>query len=91
MNLNSVSIFLLQHHNPFNPNTNISFSIPAHGHVLLEIYNTLGQKIITLVDKNLSAGGHNKEFDGRQLSSGVYLYRIQTSDYSAVKKMIYLK
>ena len=77
--------------NPFNPNTYISFNMPMSKHVLLEIYNTLGQKIITLVDNYLSAGDHIIEFDGRQLTSGVYLYRIQTSDHSAVKKMIYLK
>ena len=86
------SFYLYQNYpNPFNPNTTISFSIPKSGHVLLEIYNTLGQKIFTLIDKKLSAGNHIIGFDGKGLSSGVYLYKIQTSDYFDVKKMIYLK
>ncbi len=77
--------------NPFNPYTNISFELPKPEHVLLEVYNVLGQKIKTLVGKKLSAGIHSVEFDGTRLGSGVYLYRIQTLDYSEVKKMILMK
>ena len=77
--------------NPFNPSTVIKFALPENSHVTLEVYNVLGEKIRTLVNGELKAGYHSITFDGRELSSGVYLYRLETSKFSSVKKMILMK
>ncbi len=78
--------------NPFNPSTEISFSIAQKGNVKLIIYNSLGQEVGTLVNKQMEIGNHSVEFNAENLPSGVYLYQILTSSsYSEVKKMILLK
>jgi FlgD Ig-like domain len=82
--------------NPFNPNTFIEFSLPETGNVKLTIYNILGQKITTLVNKNVSAGNYRSEWNGRNsagytVPSGVYIYRLQTADKTEVRKMMLLK
>jgi hypothetical protein len=77
--------------NPFNPSTKISFSLPSQEHVVVEVFNMLGQKVITLMDKNMNAGYHELEFNGSDLSSGVYFYAIQAGQFNDVKKMIIIK
>jgi hypothetical protein len=77
--------------NPFNPTTRISFSIPIYSSVSLKVYNILGSEIATLVDGKLSPGIHEVEFDGSKLSSGVYFYRLQTEEFSSIKKFVLLK
>ena len=77
--------------NPFNPNTHINFTLPTNGFVTLEIFNALGQKIETLVQQNLEAGNHTVEFNGRELTSGTYIYRLTFGNHSLAKKMILLK
>ena len=77
--------------NPFNPNTNIRFQIPKDGHVTISVYNSLGQQVATLVDRNLKSGVHRVTFDAAKYSSGIYLYKIQAADFMQVKKMILLK
>jgi photosystem II stability/assembly factor-like uncharacterized protein len=77
--------------NPFNPSTTIPFSIPKTAHVSIEIYNTIGQKVSTLVDKQINAGNHEIVFNAKNLSSGVYYYKITAGDYQQVKKMVLLK
>ncbi len=82
--------------NPFNPFTTISFQIPADEKVSLKIYNTSGQLIKTLVDKNLAAGSHSFNWDGSNnnrlaVSSGIYFYRMATESYTTAKRMILLK
>jgi hypothetical protein len=77
--------------NPFNPNTKIKFNVPVQEKVKIEIFNLLGQKIITLVDKTYPAGQHEIEFRGETFSSGLYFYRIEAGKYNAVKKMTILK
>ena len=84
------------HPNPFNPTTTISFSLHEEQEVSLEIYNMKGQKVKRLVSSQLSAGKHSilwngKDEEGKQISSGIYFYRMITDDYSASKKMIMLK
>jgi len=77
--------------NPFNPTTEISFSLPAASHVKLEVYNVMGQKVATLVDGQLEAGEHIVPWDGSDAASGVYLYRLQADNFVDAKKMILLK
>lgn len=77
--------------NPFNPVTTIEFSLPRAGHTLLEVYNVLGQRVVTLVDRTLEAGSHQAEFDGANQPSGVYFYRISSPQGTQTKKMLLLK
>lgn len=82
--------------NPFNPNTMIRFSLPQDCWVKLEVYNLLGQKVKTLVDQMLLAGTKEVVWDGKNqagalVSSGIYFYRIQTKDFTDIKKMVLVK
>ncbi len=77
--------------NPFNPTTNIVFSLPAESHVMLKVYNSLGQEVTTLVNGNMGAGIHNVVWDGSRLASGVYFYRMQAGGQVFTKKMLLIK
>ena len=77
--------------NPFNPATNIRYSVPEEVLVNLKVYNVLGEEVITLVNQMKKAGNYNITFDGRTLASGVYFYRLQAGKFSQVKKMIISK
>ncbi|NIT54678.1 MAG: M28 family peptidase [Aliifodinibius sp.] len=77
--------------NPFNPNTVIRYGLPHAAKVRLEVYNLVGQHVAILVDEQKPAGYHEVRFDGRELSSGMYFYRIQTAGFSATKKMLMMK
>ncbi len=77
--------------NPFNPTTEISFSIPVSGNTTLAVYNVLGQQVATLVSQELTAGSYKYQFDASNLTSGIYFYKLQSNNYSQVKKMMLLK
>lgn len=77
--------------NPFNPNTIISYSILADGPVNLSVYNELGEKVEELINEYQYSGKYNINFDASRLASGVYFYRISTSEFTQSKKMILLK
>ncbi len=77
--------------NPFNPSTTISYSIPASQNVALKIFDMNGKEVRTLVDKHQSAGSYTVEFNGADLSSGMYFYRLQTSSFTITKKMSLVK
>jgi len=77
--------------NPFNPTTTISFSIPKTSRVTLEIYNSLGEKVSTLVSETLSAGKYNYEWDSEGLASGIYFYKMVADNFTEIRKMILLK
>jgi hypothetical protein len=77
--------------NPFNPTTTIEFNLPKSEFVTLTICNIRGQEVALLVSEELHAGSHIFEFNGSDLASGVYLYRIKAGEYQDVKKMIFLK
>ncbi|HDL19477.1 MAG TPA: T9SS type A sorting domain-containing protein, partial [Bacteroidetes bacterium] len=66
--------------NPFNPVTKIQFALPLRSKVTLKVYNFLGEALSTLIDGNMPAGTHTLLFDGEQLSSGIYFYRLQATD-----------
>lgn len=77
--------------NPFNPNTNISFSLKKTEQVKLFVYNHSGQLVSKLVNRSLSSGIHNIDFDASDLNSGIYYYTLKTSESSKIKKMILIK
>jgi hypothetical protein len=82
--------------NPFNPATLIEYSLPRRSHVLIEIFNVLGQKVGILVDRQESAGNYSITWDGKTSSgqpaaTGVYLYRFQAGDHVKTKRMLLLK
>jgi hypothetical protein len=77
--------------NPFNPTTHIKFGIPQAGDVLVEVYNLLGQKIVTLFDGYKSAGYHVVDFEASNLPTGIYFYRIKADKFQNVKKMMLVK
>jgi hypothetical protein len=77
--------------NPFNPATRINFSIPNEGIVTLNVYNSLGQQVATLVNESKPAGTYQVDFDGADLTSGVYFYKISSGNFTQTKKMILMK
>ena len=82
--------------NPFNPDTNISFSIKENGFVNLKVYNTRGQLVKTLISEALQEGVHfttwnGKDNSNKSVSSGIYFYKIDSKNYSSTRKMILLK
>jgi hypothetical protein len=77
--------------NPFNPTTQIEFALPESQPVTLEVYNTLGQRVRTLLDKQMPAGNHSVTFDAAGLPSGVYLYRLQADKVQRSQKMLLVK
>ena len=93
LNHRVVSNFILEQNypNPFNPSTKINYSLSQSEKVSIEIYNTIGQNIQTLVNKQMPAGHHEVEFNAKNLPSGIYLYSIRAGDFYDVKKMILLR
>jgi len=84
--------FLSQNNpNPFNPSTQINYSIKKAGLVQLRVYDILGKEIATLVNTNKEAGNYSIEFNANQLPSGIYIYRMQSGDFVSSKKMILIK
>ncbi|MCC7431660.1 T9SS type A sorting domain-containing protein [bacterium] len=82
--------------NPFNPTTKIQYDLPTSSFVTLKIFNTLGQEVKTLVNQKIEAGYHSVLWNGldnknKMVSSGVYIYKIQTDSFSNVKKAIFIK
>lgn len=77
--------------NPFNPNTVINYNLPRSNFVKLVVYDVLGNKIKTLVNERQRAGKYEVEFDGSNLPSGVYFYKINTDEFNNVRRMVLLK
>jgi len=83
---------LLQNYpNPFNPSTKITFDLPKKEHVTVTIYNSIGQKVKTLLNRTLDFGRHIVDFNAEGLTAGVYFYRVTTPGFVSTKKMILLK
>ena len=83
--------------NPFNPSTQISFDVPLGGdHVMLNIYNILGQNVNTLINEVLSPGAYTMEWDatdvlGSPVASGIYFYELRSKTFTARKKMLLIR
>jgi len=84
--------------NPFNPNTKINFSIPENGKsrmensiVVMKVYDILGREIVTLVNEKLKPGFYEIQFSINQLPSGIYFYRLSSSEFTDTKKLVLLK
>lgn len=77
--------------NPFNPTTEISYTIPVSGKVQIKVYNMLGQEICTLVDQEQPAGKYTVSFNGSALPSGTYFYTLRSGNFTATKKMLLCK
>lgn len=78
--------------NPFNPSTTIAYEVPQISKVILKIYNVLGKKVVTLVNRNQPAGFYKVEWDGENaagvmVKSGLYIYQITAGDFVAIRKM----
>ncbi len=81
--------------NPFNPETTIPFSLPRSGWVTIEIFNTLGQTVRTLVDYGMPSGSHTSRWDGRsdggkRVPAGLYFYRLQSKDFLQTRQLLLL-
>ncbi|GEM_PF-6480560 len=77
--------------NPFNPITNIKFSLPKQTKVELKVFNLYGREISTLVNKRMNQGVHTVIFEAGDLSSGTYIYRLEAGPYSDARRMLLIK
>jgi hypothetical protein len=77
--------------NPFNPQTTIRFSVPKREFITLKVYNNKGQEVKSLVSEEYQPGNYEIKLTGDNLSSGVYYYRLQSTDFTETRKMILIK
>ena len=77
--------------NPFNPTTTINFSVREQGHATLTIYNSIGQRVETLVNEVVNPGQYSVMWDASNVSSGAYFYRLEVNGYALMKRMILIK
>ncbi|TNE70500.1 T9SS type A sorting domain-containing protein [bacterium] len=76
--------------NPFNPTTSIKFEVPESGHISLFIYDMMGRRVATLVDRTMNAGYHSINFDASKLASGIYLYSMESAKGIRITKRMTL-
>ncbi len=77
--------------NPFNPSTTINYELPASNFVTLKIYDLVGKEVATLVNEKLDAGRYSATFNGANLASGMYFYKISAGQFTFVRKMVLIK
>ena len=77
--------------NPYNPTTTISYQLPVDAKVRIAVYNTVGQQVKELVNENQTAGYKTVNFDATELSSGMYIYRVEAGKFSKTMKMMLVK
>ena len=77
--------------NPFNPSTTIKYQIPELSFVTVKVYDVLGNEVATLVNEELTAGDYEIEFNGEELTSGIYFYRLKAGNFIQTKKMLLIK
>ena len=93
VDINTVTEFSLNQNfpNPFNPSTKISFTLPQTANVKLSVFNLLGEKVAELVNEVKSAGFYEVDFSGSDLTSGMYLYRLEAGEFVSTRKMTLIK
>jgi photosystem II stability/assembly factor-like uncharacterized protein len=74
--------------NPFNPSTTIRYSLPSRSHVTMTVFNTLGQQVAELVNREVDPGSHDVKFDGSNIASGIYFYRIRAGSFVQTRKLV---
>jgi hypothetical protein len=77
--------------NPFNPSTTIRYGLPRGADVTLAVYNALGQEVARLVDTHQESGYHEVRFDGTNVASGVYFYRLRAGEFSQTKRLMLVR
>ena len=77
--------------NPFNPTTTINFEIPKSSFINISVYNTIGEKVVTLANELFEAGRYTRTFDASEFSTGLYIYRLSSDDAVFTKKMLLVK
>ena len=77
--------------NPFNPTTQIRYELPQQSDVRITVYDMVGRQVATLVNETVQAGTHTVNFDASNLSSGVYLYRLQAGSTTLSRKLTVIK
>jgi len=77
--------------NPFNPTTTIRYALPVRSHVMLTVFDALGQQVANLVDAMEEPGEHNVGFDGNGLATGVYFYRLRAGEYLTTKRLLIIR
>jgi hypothetical protein len=77
--------------NPFNPSTIIKYQLPTNNYVTLKIYDMTGKEVATLVNEQLQPGTYEVNFDGSNIPSGVYFYKLKAGEFSQIRKMILIK
>ena len=86
------SFYLYQNYpNPFNPSTNIRFDLAKTGIVKLTVYDITGRKVEELLNSNYNAGKYSFNFDASNYATGVYFYKLETPQYTNIKKMVLIK
>jgi hypothetical protein len=87
----STYVMFQNYPNPFNPSTIIRYGLPEKSAISLDVFNSLGQKVATLIDGEEEAGYHEVSFDGSGLASGVYVYRLTAGSYMESKRFVMLR
>jgi hypothetical protein len=77
--------------NPFNPSTTINYTLAERSTITLKVYDVLGNEVASLVNTTQEAGKYNVKFDASSLSSGLYIYTLNTGNFTSSKKMMLLK
>ena len=77
--------------NPFNPSTTIEYQIPQSSFVLIKVYDALGNEVVTLINEEKPAGIHEVNFEPKDLTSGLYIYKIKAGNFEQTRKMLFLK
>ena len=91
MSLPVETSLLGNHPNPFNASTIISYQLAVDGYVTVQVYNTFGQKVATLMDEKQAAGQKSVDWDASELSSGVYFYKLTAGDFTKTRRMMLVK
>jgi hypothetical protein len=77
--------------NPFNPSTVISYNLPKNSNVSLKVFDILGNEVASLVNGNQIQGSYSVDFNGANIASGIYFYKLTADDYVDVKRMMLVK